>query len=210
MTVHVGSTEQPRRRRGGVRPSRPTPRYRLVVLAAGAGDVVQSAGGWLADRALAGWDIEVLVAVSDDGPADTRALQILGATVGELDAALDTTLDTGPVAAVAVAAELFTADARVRDRVLHAYDRDIAEVTVWGRDIPGELNARFQGVEHVLSAAAQAFKQHSLTALSCAGHVCATEGFRAGARRGIGNDLTPIGEVYIADDAVHGRAGGQG
>ncbi|MBV8789682.1 MAG: hypothetical protein JOZ00_23760, partial [Mycobacterium sp.] len=30
-------------------------RYRLDVVAASAADVVQSAGGWLYDRAMAGW-----------------------------------------------------------------------------------------------------------------------------------------------------------
>ncbi|CAN5694588.1 hypothetical protein BH10ACT9_BH10ACT9_00550 [soil metagenome] len=211
MTVDIGSTEQQsRRRRRGVRPSTPAPRYRLVVLATSVGDVVSSAGGRLADRALAGWDIDVLVAQSGFDAADVRALQILGATVGDLAQAVEPSADLRPVAAVAVAAELFTADLRVRDRVLHAYDRNIAEVTVWGADIPAELSARFLGVEHVLSAAARTFKQYSLAALA-AGHtrVADTEGFRTGARRGIGADLAPVGE-YSAEDALRGRAGGRG
>jgi hypothetical protein len=210
MAVDVGSTEQQSRRRRGARPSRPTPRYRLVVLATNVGDVVSSAGGWLADRALAGWDIDVLVAESGFDAADARALKILGATVGDLAQAVELSADPRPVAAVAVAAELFTADPRVRDRVLHAYDRGIAEVTVWGADIPDELSARFLGVEHVLSAVARTFKQYSLAALA-SGHtrVADTEGFRTGTRRGIGDDLAPVGG-YSADDALRGRAGGRG
>ncbi|MET0900925.1 MAG: hypothetical protein ABWY45_23680 [Mycobacterium sp.] len=214
MTVDVGSTaQQPRRRRRGVRPSQPTPRSRLVVLAAGVGDVVTSTGGWLADRALAGWDIEVLVPASRLGHTDVLALQILGATVSDLDEALDPTLEaalqTRTAAAVSVSADLFVTDSRVRARVLHAYDRDIAEITVWGQEIPTELTARFSSVEHVSSAAAQAFKRHSLAAIACQTPVSVTEGFCAGARRGIGMDLRPVGEAYATEDGLRGRAGGR-
>ena len=213
MTVDVGSTaQQPSRRRRGVRPSQPTPRSRLVVLSSGVGEVVTAAGGWLADRALAGWDIEVLVPVSGVDHAQIRALQILGATVRDLDAALDPTLEsalkTRTAAAVAVSAELFAADPGVRARVLHAYDRDIAEVAVWGDDVRAELSARFPSVEHVLSSAAQAFKRHSLAAISASAVVSATEGFRAGARRGIGADLRTVGKADIAGDTLRGQAGG--
>ena len=205
MTVDVGSTaQQPSRRRRGVRPSQPTPRSRLVVLAPSVGDVVTAAGGWLADRALAGWDIEVLVPASGVDHADVRALQIVGATVGDLDEVFD----TGTAAAVAVSADLFAADSHVRARVLHAYDRDIAEVTVWGADIPAELTARFVSVEHVLSSAAQVFKLHSLAAIADRSGVSSAEGFRTGARRGIGKDLRPVGEAYIATHALRGHTGG--
>src|SRR3954454_7449288 len=37
-------------------------RYQLNVLAASAQDVVQSAGGWVFDRARAGWDVNVVLA----------------------------------------------------------------------------------------------------------------------------------------------------
>ena len=36
-------------------------RYRLDVVAASAVDVVQSAGGWLYDRVMAGWEVTVLL-----------------------------------------------------------------------------------------------------------------------------------------------------
>ena len=35
----------------------PDMRYRLDVVAAGVADVVRFAGGWLFDRAMAGWDV---------------------------------------------------------------------------------------------------------------------------------------------------------
>jgi len=56
-------------------------RYRLDVVAADVVDVVKFAGGWLFDRAMAGWDVTVLVA---DHPND-RPLQILGTLNSELD-----------------------------------------------------------------------------------------------------------------------------
>ncbi|WP_343575423.1 hypothetical protein [Mycobacterium sp.] len=49
-------------------------RYRLDVVAADVADVVTFAGGWLFDRAMAGWDVTVLVA----DHVDERPLRILG------------------------------------------------------------------------------------------------------------------------------------
>ncbi|ETB36586.1 hypothetical protein O977_01065, partial [Mycobacterium avium subsp. paratuberculosis 10-5975] len=49
-------------------------RYRLDVVAASTVDVVQSAGGWLYDRAMAGWEVTVLLPHG----CNTRSLRILG------------------------------------------------------------------------------------------------------------------------------------
>src|SRR5439155_14971420 len=56
-------------------------RYRLDVVAADVVDVVKFAGGWLFDRAMAGWDVTVLLV---DHP-DERPLQILGAHTIDLE-----------------------------------------------------------------------------------------------------------------------------
>jgi hypothetical protein len=37
-------------------------RYQLYVIAADVADVLQSVGGWLFDRSMAGWDVNVLLA----------------------------------------------------------------------------------------------------------------------------------------------------
>src|ERR1700688_3322744 len=50
-------------------------RPRLAVLAPSVVEVVRSAGGWLFDRAMAGWNVTVIT--SDH--SDSRPLQILGA-----------------------------------------------------------------------------------------------------------------------------------
>jgi hypothetical protein len=46
--------------------------------------VVRSAGGWLFDQVMAGWDVTVLT--TDD--ADARPAHILGARAGDLEAVL--------------------------------------------------------------------------------------------------------------------------
>lgn len=48
--------------------------YRLDVVASDVADIVQSAGGWLYDRIVAGWQVNVLLPPT----SDARALRILG------------------------------------------------------------------------------------------------------------------------------------
>jgi hypothetical protein len=135
-------------------------RYRLDVVAANVADVVRFAGGWLFDRAMAGWDVTVLVA---DHP-DERPLQILGAQVLDLEYALATVGNRPPPQTLAAAADLFNCDSRVRQGVLHALDQGATEVTLWGRTWPAELADSVALVQHRLSAAAQAFKSHAFGA----------------------------------------------
>jgi hypothetical protein len=135
-------------------------RYRLDVVAADVADVVRSAGGWLFDRAMAGWDVTVLVA---DHP-DERPLQILGAQILDLEYALATVGHRPPPQTLAVAADVFDCDPRVRAGVLQALDQGATEVTVWGQTWPAELDPHVGLVQHRLSAAAQAFKSHALAA----------------------------------------------
>ncbi|HYY00661.1 MAG TPA: hypothetical protein VE908_14120, partial [Mycobacterium sp.] len=93
-------------------------RYRLDVVAADAVDVVRFAGGWLFDRAMAGWDVTVLIA---DRP-DDRPLQILGVEVLDLEDALASVETRPQPQALAAAADLFDCDSRVRRGVLQALD----------------------------------------------------------------------------------------
>ncbi|OBH85512.1 hypothetical protein A5681_17320 [Mycobacterium scrofulaceum] len=138
-------------------------RYRLDVIAASALDVVQSAGGWLYDRAMAGWQVTVLL----PGGGDARSLRILGVhalDVEEYFAAM------GPGAtseSLAVSAEAFAADARVRDRVLESLDDRMTEVALWGRAPTGwplRVDRGMARAQYALSAAARRFKGHALAA----------------------------------------------
>ena len=139
-------------------------RYRLDVVAASAVDVVQSAGGWLYDRMMAGWEVTVLL---PDG-FDTRPLRILG--VRALDIQAELAPDSAAVGmgvtsqSLAVSAEAFSSDARVRDRVLDALDRPATELALWGDGWPLRINRGMTRAQHVLSSGARVFKGYALAA----------------------------------------------
>ncbi len=136
-------------------------RYQLNVVGSTTQDVVESAGGWLCDRARAGWDVNVLVA---DGGAP-RPLTILGATAIDLeDGFLSMVRSASRGGALAVSTDLLGADARVRDEVVRVLKRGLTEVTVWGTQWPAELGRQGDSIQHRVSSAARAFKSHALVA----------------------------------------------
>ena len=140
-------------------------RYRLDVVAASAADAVHSAGGWLYDRAMAGWEVTVLLPQS----CDSRPLRILGVKAMDLKAGLDRT-GSAPHS-LAVSAEVFAADHRIREMVLKALNHGLTEVALWGEGWPLAVNRGMDRVQHVLSSAARTFKGH---ALAVAGIRCGT------------------------------------
>ncbi|HUH68926.1 MAG TPA: hypothetical protein VLZ05_08590 [Mycobacterium sp.] len=167
-------------------------RYRLHVVAASVVDVVRFAGGWLFDRAMAGWDVTVLVA---DHP-DDRPLQILGAQTLDLEDALASVESRPRPQALAAAADLFGCDSRVRRGVLQALDHGVTEVTLWGQTWPAELDDSVGLVQHPLSIAAQMFKAAALAAAAVPHtSVDHTETFRTGllACPSVAADLVPAG-----------------
>ncbi|MDT5237751.1 MAG: hypothetical protein QOF47_3738 [Mycobacterium sp.] len=136
-------------------------RYQLNVVASTTEDVVQSAGGWLCDRARAGWDVNVLVA----GGANPQPLAILGATARDLDESFVSMVrNASRVGALAVSADLLAADVRVREEILRVLTRGLTEVVVWGNQWPAELSRQADPVQHRVSPAARAFKSHALVA----------------------------------------------
>jgi hypothetical protein len=135
-------------------------RYRLDVVASSAVDVVHSAGGWLYDRVMAGWEVSVLLPHS----CDSRSLRILGVRTSELDAEFALTGTSSMSQSLAVSAEAFTADARVRDKVLRSLDNGLTEVALWGDGWPLGVNRAMTRAQHVLSAAARTFKGYALAA----------------------------------------------
>ncbi|SPM29492.1 hypothetical protein [Mycobacterium terramassiliense] len=138
-------------------------RYRLDVVAASAADVVQSAGGWLYDRVMAGWEVNVLLPHG----CDTRALRILGVRPLASDGQPD------PAGArshsLAVSAEAFAADPRVREKVLEAIGDRLTEVALWGDGWPLAVDRGMTQAQHVLTTAARRFKGYALAAagISC-------------------------------------------
>jgi hypothetical protein len=150
----IGPTDRPTAGAGRIL------RYQLNVIASSTEDVVQSAGGWLCDRARAGWDVNVLVV---DG-GDPRPLAILGATAVDLDQGLLSMVRSSRVGALAVSADLVHSDGRVREEILRVLKRGLSEVFVWGQQWPTELGRQADPVQHWVSPAARAFKSHALVA----------------------------------------------
>jgi hypothetical protein len=156
-------------------------RYRLDVVAPSVVEAVSAAGGWMFDRVMAGWDVRVLLA--DDH--DARALHILGAATADLESTVLMGAGGQHPHALAVAADMYRTDSRIREGVRSAIDCGQTEVTLWGQAWPADLNRAGTGsVEHRLSVAARAFKAQALGALHSAGHstdtVSVTEYFRSG------------------------------
>ncbi len=165
-------------------------RYRLDVVADSVADVVRFAGGWMYDRVMAGWDVTVLLNEHED----ERPLRILGVQTANLESALALWEERPHRQTVAVAADLFASDERVRRGVLGALEQGLTEVTLWGDSCPAELDDSVGPVRHHLSAAARAFKSQALTALDpAAGSVGETETFRRGvmATPSVAADLIP-------------------
>jgi hypothetical protein len=140
-------------------------RYRLDVVAGSAVDVVHSAGGWLYDRVMAGWEVTVLL----PGNEDTRSLRILGVGVVDTESEFVPTAMGSTSQTLAVSAEAFTADERVRDKVLKSLDDRLTEVALWGDGWPLGVNRGMTRAQHVLSAAARRFKGYALAAAGIPG-----------------------------------------
>jgi hypothetical protein len=136
-------------------------RHQLTVVGLSTADVVQSAGGWLCDRARAGWDVNVFVT----DPCDQVSLTILGATTLRLDGGFSSVMRGMSLGgALAVSADLLSSDSRIRSGVVNALKRGLTDVTVWGTQWPAELGRQADPLQHRVSSAARAFKLHALVA----------------------------------------------
>src|SRR5260370_27436932 len=113
-------------------PIRHSLRPRLAALAPSMVEVVRSAGGWLFDQVMAGWDVTVLT--SDH--SDSRPLQILGARVRDLETPLPMPVLGPCLSAIAVRSDLYDCDARVRRMVRTAFAQGLAEGRFWGDHRP--------------------------------------------------------------------------
>ena len=88
-------------------------RYQLTAVASSLVDLVGSAGGWMCDKARAGWDVKVVLTDHHD----TRPLAILGASTLDVDAELsDVVKMASHGGALAIGACVLAADERIRAR----------------------------------------------------------------------------------------------
>ncbi|MDT5310681.1 MAG: hypothetical protein QOE48_6405 [Mycobacterium sp.] len=162
----------------GAAAPRPAPevlrRYHFQVVAANVTDAVMSIGGLIFDRAMAGWDVSVVVDAETARGIDDRPIRILGGKV--------TSLVGGPNRAemlprphmLAVATDVMVKSEAVVDGErarVHVADR------VDQAHHPPERNCRFVPVRHRPSAAAQAFKSHAPAAGGAIAVHQADEGF---------------------------------
>ena len=166
-------------------------KYRLDVIASSPADVVHSAGGWLYDRVRAGWDVNVLL----PRQSDIRPLQILGVQASDLDSQIPPASTGCAARGLAVSAEMFAADARIRSEVLKALDRWMTEVTLWDDGWPLAVGHRTTSVQHVLSSAARAFKRQAITAAGISCTVGPTETLRSDMKvcLPVDSELIPVG-----------------
>jgi hypothetical protein len=166
-------------------------KYRLDVVGSSPADVVRSAGGWLYDRVRAGWEFAVLLPPH----SDTRPLQILGVYVADLDSQIPPTSTECGARGLAVSADMFASDIRIRQEVLKALDRWMTEVTLWHDGWPLAVGHRTTTVQHVLSAAARAFKRHALIAAGISDPVGPTETLRSDMKAclPVDSELIPVG-----------------
>lgn len=137
--------------------------YRLDVLAVRAVDVVESAGGWLFDRVLAGWHVHVLLA----DRTDSASLRILGASVGDLSNYLSNaeTSNKDHARSVAVSADLCARDSAVYAAVARLVASRHVEVALWGTTgATLQLEPALECAHHQLTTAARVFKARALAA----------------------------------------------
>ena len=129
-----------------------TLRYELNVLAVDVADVVSGIGGWLFDRALAGWRVEVVAGA--DG-AGVQALRILGLAVVEPD---NWSCSADEVVALAVM------DSRLGSGQ-PGLGAQSSGMVFFGPELDNRLAERVRRVHYRPSAAARVFKAQALAVL---------------------------------------------
>lgn len=154
-------------------------RPRLAAIAPSVVEAVRFAGGWLFDQVMAGWDVTVLTS----GEADARPARILGARVADLEMVLARRVRGSCLQGIAVWADLYGSDTRVRRMVDEAREGP-AEVRLWGEEWSAELDGVAGPVRYQPSVAARAFKAQALTAAAIPADLAQhTEEFRSAVRR---------------------------
>ena len=142
-------------------------KYQFQVVAANIADAVLSIGGLIYDRAMAGWEVSVMVDGDTDRVIDDRPVRILGARVTKGPGSLPRPH------LLAVAGDVMIKSDAVRRHVLAIDD---AEVLLWGRHHPTNLSRTFVAVRHQPSAAAHVFKAQALIAVGAQAIPRADEG----------------------------------
>jgi hypothetical protein len=154
----------------------PAEGYALTVLVLDVADTVRNAGGWICDRARAGWRVSAFV--FDD--EDETPLHVLGVRTQRLTD--DQPLSISNPLAFALAASALDRELlgrRNRSDLLEAVRLKTTEVTIWGAG-PVDCGRRFGNVEHRLSSAAKAFKVRAMEMARTSAPACVETLHRSG------------------------------
>ncbi|WP_131590595.1 hypothetical protein [Mycolicibacterium setense] len=125
--------------------------YEVKVVAPDVAGTVSGIGGWLFDRAMAGWRVGVVV---EEG-GDERALRVLGLNAVGLNA-LWSSAGADSVAMTVIGTSCFESG----DHGLTA-SCAVGDVVFFGSHAPDGFGEQIQRVEYRPSAAALAFKAHA-------------------------------------------------
>lgn len=151
-------------------------RYQLVVVADNPVEVVSRAGGWLFDRAVAGWEVTVAV----DAPGDIRPLTILGLGVLDLGCVLRCRRQVPIPHAFAVAGDLSALGEPAREWAHRYLGSARTDVRFWGDTEYRDTSfAQASPTQYVPTRAARAFKAYALEAVGMRSPATDVEFFRA-------------------------------
>ncbi|MGV0746001.1 hypothetical protein [Mycolicibacterium sp. XJ870] len=134
-----------------------------MVVAPDVAELVTVAGGWLFDRAMAGWDVTALV---NEG-SDVRPLRILGVGAAELESVSSADGPAIAPRAISIGGHYYSSDPRMRELIRRIADGGATELTVWGCVCPADLSASLLPVNYESTSAARVFKKHALAAVGC-------------------------------------------
>jgi hypothetical protein len=152
-------------------------KYQFQVIAGNIADAVMSIGGLIFDRAMAGWDVSLVVDGDTDRAVDDRPIRILGARlVTRMSDPNDAPALPRP-RMLAVATDVMVKSDAVRRHVLVLGDDSATDVLLWGRHHPTTFARSFVAARHQPSAAAHIFKSHALFAGGAQAISRADEGF---------------------------------
>jgi hypothetical protein len=123
-----------------------------------------SIGGLIFDRAMAGWDVSVVVDGQIDGAVDDRPVRILGARLAKRMPGPNYAAALPRPHMFAVATDVMVKSDAVRRHVLALGDHSEIDVLLWGRHHPTSFPRTFVAARHQPSGAAHIFKSHALLA----------------------------------------------
>ncbi len=152
-------------------------KYQFQVVARNIADAVVSIGGLIFDRAMAGWDVSVVVDGDIDGAVDDQPIRILGAHLAKRMPGPNYAAALPRPHMLAVATDVMIKSDAVRRHVLALGNDSETDVLLWGRHHPTNFARTFVAARHRPSAAAHIFKSHALLAGGAQANPRADEGF---------------------------------